>query len=39
MAKKQKSFADKASGRGGDADATMVKYVTVSYTHLRAHET
>ena len=27
MAKKQKSFADKASGRGGDADATMVKYV------------
>ena len=24
MAKKQKSFADKASGRGGDADATMV---------------
>ena len=27
MAKKQKSFADKASGRGSDADATMVKYV------------
>ena len=27
MAKKQKSFADKASGRGADADATMVKYV------------
>ena len=27
MAKKQKSFADKASGRGADADAIMVKYV------------
>ncbi len=27
MAKKQKSFADKASGRGVDADAVMVKYV------------
>jgi len=27
MAKKQKSFADKASGKGGDADAVMVKYV------------
>ena len=27
MAKKQKSFADKASGRGADVDATMVKYV------------
>ena len=27
MAKKQKSFADKASGRGTDADAVMVKYV------------
>ena len=27
MAKKQKSFADKASGRGADADALMVKYV------------
>tara|TARA_B100000161_G_scaffold133943_1_gene94946 strand:+ start:471 stop:788 length:318 start_codon:yes stop_codon:yes gene_type:complete len=27
MAKKQKSFADKASGRGADADAVMVKYV------------
>ena len=27
MAKKQKSFADKASGRGADADAKMVKYV------------
>tara|TARA_Y100001933_G_scaffold159703_1_gene157917 strand:+ start:756 stop:1073 length:318 start_codon:yes stop_codon:yes gene_type:complete len=27
MAKKQKSFADKASGRGSDADAVMVKYV------------
>ena len=27
MAKKQKSFADKASGKGADADATMVKYV------------
>ena len=25
MAKKQKSFADKASGRGADADAVMVK--------------
>jgi len=27
MAKKQKSFADKASGRGADADSVMVKYV------------
>ena len=27
MAKKQKSFADKASRRGGDTDAVMVKYV------------
>ena len=27
MAKKQKSFADKASGKGGDTDAVMVKYV------------
>ena len=27
MAKKQKSFADKASGRGADGDAVMVKYV------------
>ncbi len=27
MAKKQKSFADKATGRGADADAVMVKYV------------
>ena len=27
MAKKQKSFADKASGRGANADAVMVKYV------------
>jgi hypothetical protein len=27
MAKKQKSFADKAIGKSGDADATMVKYV------------
>ena len=27
MAKKQKSFADKASGKGADADVTMVKYV------------
>ena len=27
MAKKQKSFADKASGRGAEADAVMVKYV------------
>ena len=27
MAKKQKSFADKASGKGTDADAVMVKYV------------
>ena len=27
MAKKQKSFADKASRRGDDADAVMVKYV------------
>ena len=27
MAKKQKSFADKASGRGADADTVMVKYV------------
>ena len=27
MAKKQKSFADKASGKGDDADAVMVKYV------------
>jgi hypothetical protein len=27
MAKKQKSFADKASGKGGAADAVMVKYV------------
>ena len=27
MAKKQKSFADKASGRGADADVVMVKYV------------
>lgn len=27
MAKKQKSFADKASSKGTDADATMVKYV------------
>ena len=26
-AKKQTSFADKASGRGADADAIMVKYV------------
>ena len=27
MAKKQKSFADKTSGKGGDTDAVMVKYV------------
>ncbi len=27
MAKKQKSFADKASGKGDAADAVMVKYV------------
>ena len=27
MAKKQKSFADKASKRGDDSDAVMVKYV------------
>ena len=27
MAKKQKSFADKASSRGADADVVMVKYV------------
>ena len=27
MAKKQKSFADKARGKGDDADAVMVKYV------------
>ena len=27
MAKKQKSFADKASRRGGDTDVVMVKYV------------
>ena len=27
MAKKQKSFAYKASGKGGAADAVMVKYV------------
>ena len=27
MAKKQKSFADKAGGKGADADVTMVKYV------------
>ena len=27
MAKKQKSFADKASGKGVDADSVMVKYV------------
>ena len=27
MAKKQKSFADKASGKGTDADSVMVKYV------------
>ena len=27
MAKKQKSFADKASGKGSDADSVMVKYV------------
>ena len=27
MAKKQKSFADKASGKGDDGDAVMVKYV------------
>ena len=27
MAKKQKSFADKAGGKGDDADAVMVKYV------------
>ncbi len=27
MAKKQKSFADKASGKGADADSVMVKYV------------
>ena len=27
MAKKQKSFADKASGKGADVDAVMVKYV------------
>ena len=27
MAKKQKSFADKASGKGGAAEAVMVKYV------------
>ena len=27
MAKKQKSFADKASGKGDDADAVMVQYV------------
>ena len=27
MAKKQKSFADKASGRGADSDIVMVKYV------------
>ena len=25
MAKKQKSFADKASGRGADSDVVMVK--------------
>ena len=27
MAKKQKSFADKASGKGADADSVMVKYI------------
>ena len=27
MAKKQKSFADKASGKGAEADSVMVKYV------------
>ena len=27
MAKKQKSFADKASGKGDDVDSVMVKYV------------
>ena len=27
MAKKQKSFADKASGRGAEKNAVMVKYV------------
>ena len=27
MAKKQKSFADKARGKGADADSVMVKYV------------
>ena len=27
MAKKQKSFADKASGRSAESDAVMVKYV------------
>ena len=27
MAKKQKSFADKASRRSGDTDVVMVKYV------------
>ena len=27
MAKKQKSFADKASGKGADVDSVMVKYV------------
>ena len=27
MAKKQKSFADKASGQGTEADSVMVKYV------------
>ena len=27
MAKKQKSFADKASGKGADGDSVMVKYV------------
>ena len=27
MAKKQKSFADKASGRGAEENAVMVKYV------------
>ena len=27
MAKKQKSFADKASGKGAEADSVMVKYI------------
>ena len=37
MAKKQKSFAEKASSKDGK-DLVYVKYA-VSYTHLRAHET